>query len=67
MGTRAIEQMSWEEKLRALEALWDAITREGDRYESPAWHEQELKETQERHQADTEESLDWARAKRDST
>jgi Putative addiction module component len=67
MSTRAIKQMSWEEKLRALEALWDAITREGDRYESPAWHEQELKETQERHRAGTEESLDWTRAKRDST
>ena len=47
MSTPAIERMSWEEKLRALEELWDAITREGDRYESPAWHEQELKETQE--------------------
>ena len=65
MSTRAIERMSWEEKLRALEELWDAITREGDRYESPAWHEQELKETQERYEAGAEESLDWARAKRD--
>ncbi len=46
MSTPAIERLSGEEKLRALEELWDAITREGDRYESPAWHEQELKETQ---------------------
>ncbi len=45
MSTPAIDQMSWEEKLRALEELWDVITREGDRYESPAWHEQELKGT----------------------
>lgn len=32
MSTPAIERMSWEEKLRALEELWDAITREGDRH-----------------------------------
>ena len=57
--------MSWEEKLRALDELWDAITREGDRYESAAWHEQELKKTQQRHEAGAEEPIDWTRAKRD--
>jgi hypothetical protein len=35
--------MSWEEKLRTLEELWDSIMREGESCESPAWHEQELK------------------------
>ena len=65
MSTTAIDQMTWEEKLRALEELWDAITREGDRYESPAWHEHELKETQQRFEAGAEESMDWATAKRD--
>jgi hypothetical protein len=65
MNTTAIDQMSWEEKLRALEELWDAITREGDRYGSPAWHEQELKETQQHYDAGAEASMDWATAKRD--
>jgi hypothetical protein len=45
MTTPAIERMSWEEKLRTLEELWDSIMRGGERYESPGWHEQELKET----------------------
>jgi hypothetical protein len=58
MSTSAIEWMSWEEKLRALEELWDAITREGGRYESPAWHEQELMETQQRHQSGAEQPMD---------
>jgi hypothetical protein len=65
MSISAIDQMSWKEKLRALKELWDAITREGDRYESPAWHEQELKETQQRYDAGTEESMNWATAKRE--
>ncbi|MGH8265936.1 MAG: addiction module protein [Steroidobacteraceae bacterium] len=60
----AIERMSWQEKLRALEELWDAIAREGDRYAAPAWHEPELKETQQRHQSGAEKPMDWARAKR---
>jgi len=29
MTTAAIEQMSWEGKLRTREELWEAITREG--------------------------------------
>ena len=51
MSTSAIDQMSWEEKLCSLEELREAITREGDRYESPGWHEQE--------------PMDWAAAKRE--
>ena len=65
MNTTTIDQMSWEERLRALEELWDAITRAGDRYESPAWHLQELKGTQQRYDAGAEESMDWATARRD--
>jgi hypothetical protein len=65
MSTPGIDRMTWEEKLRALEELWDAIAREGDRYESPAWHEQELKETRQRYDAGAEASMDWASAKRE--
>jgi hypothetical protein len=57
MSTPAVEQMSWEEKLRTLEDLWDVIAREGYRYESPAWREQELKETQQRYDAGAQESM----------
>jgi hypothetical protein len=64
MSTPTIEQMSWEEKLRALEELWDSIAREGDRYESPPWHEQALKETQQRSESGAEKPIDWADAKR---
>jgi len=31
----AIDHISWEEKLRALEELWEAITQEGNRFPSP--------------------------------
>jgi hypothetical protein len=64
MTTTASERMSWKEKLRRLEELWDAITREGDRYESPAWHAKELKETEARVESGAEQPMDWADAKR---
>lgn len=65
MNTAAIQQMSWEEKLRALEELWEAITREGDRYESPGWHQEALNETRQREESGSEEPIDWAAAKRE--
>ncbi|MBS0367523.1 MAG: addiction module protein [Proteobacteria bacterium] len=65
MSTLVFDRMSWEDKLRALQELWDAIGREGDRYESPDWHEQALKETQQRHDAGGEQPMDWATAKRE--
>lgn len=65
MNTAAIQQMSWEEKLRALEELWEAITREGDRYESPGWHQEALSETRQKVESGSEEPIDWATAKRE--
>ncbi len=49
--------------LRALEELWESITREADRYQSPAWHEEELKRTQERYESGAEQPMDWDAAK----
>lgn len=56
--------MSPEEKLRTVEELGGSIAREADRYESPPWHEQALKGTQQRHECGAEPPRDWADAKR---
>ena len=65
MTAAEIQQMSWEEKLRTLEELWEAITREGDRYQSPGWHQDALNETRQGVESGFEEPIDWATAKRD--
>jgi hypothetical protein len=62
--TRPAKRTSWQEKLRTLEELWDSITRSGERCESPPWHEQALKETQQRYASGAEQPMDWANAKR---
>ncbi len=36
--------MSCNEKLRAMEALWADLSKDDDRFESPTWHVQELRE-----------------------
>ena len=64
MTALAIEQMTWDEKLRTMEELWASLSREESRLESPAWHEQALKETAARYEAGQEQPIDWADAKR---
>jgi hypothetical protein len=56
--------MSWDEKLRAMEELWASISGEESRLESPAWHEEALRETVARYEASQEQAIDWADAKR---
>jgi hypothetical protein len=64
VSTLAIDQMSWDEKLRIMEELWASLSREEGRLESPPWHERALKETVARYEAGQEQPIDWADAKR---
>ena len=59
-----IENMSREEKLRAMEALWQEISKEDPAPESPAWHGEVLEQTRSRVSAGTEQAVDWEEAKR---
>ena len=65
MITKAeIENMSREEKLRAMEVLWQEISKEEPAPESPDWHAELLEETHSRVSAGTEGRVDWEEAKR---
>ena len=59
-----IENMSREEKLRAMEALWQEILKEDPAPESPGWHGEVLEQTRSRVSAGTEQVVDWEEAKR---
>jgi sugar-specific transcriptional regulator TrmB len=56
MSALTIKKMSWDEKLRAMEELWESLSREESRLESPAWHRQALRE---------EKPINWAAAKQE--
>lgn len=65
MSTLAIQQMSWEEKLRAMEELWESLSVEGTKLPSPPWHGAALRETEQRYKDGQEQPVDWAVAKQE--
>lgn len=52
------------EKLRLMESLWVDLSQAGEGVDSPAWHEEVLRETERRVISGEEEVLDWEEAKR---
>ncbi|OHC63801.1 MAG: hypothetical protein A2045_06365 [Rhodocyclales bacterium GWA2_65_20] len=59
-----IAEMPVSEKLKLMEALWDSLcVRKDGGFESPAWHEQALKEAEGDLAAGTARFVDWADAK----
>lgn len=61
--TLPLDQMTLAEKLRLMEALWSDLSRNERRLDSPAWHEQVLKERDERVRSGQETFVDWESAK----
>ena len=63
--TLQLEQMSREEKLQAMEAIWMDLSRTDSEIESPAWHGDVLRETESRVASGLEQIADWETAKRE--
>ena len=61
--TLPLQQMSTADKLRLLEEIWADLRRHEDELDSPAWHEQALRERDERVAAGKESYVDWEAAK----
>ena len=57
--------MSAEEKLQTMEALWQSLSAEPAAVESPAWHEQELRERERKIASGETRFIDWEEAKAD--
>jgi hypothetical protein len=60
-----IKQMSRDGKLRVIKELWQSLTEDAARLESPPWHRDALRETAERYSAGQEQPIDWSAAKRE--
>lgn len=58
-----LEKMSVEEKLRALECLWDDLARNPSAVPSPAWHRDVLEAREKRLSEGLERSIPWEQAK----
>jgi putative addiction module component len=58
-----LDRMSTMEKLRAMEALWNDLSRREAELESPDWHGQVLRERDERVASGKESFVAWDTAK----
>jgi len=65
MAILTIKQMSWAEKIQAMEELWESLSRDEDQLESPAWHADVLEETRQNYAAGREQPINWEVAKQE--
>jgi hypothetical protein len=56
-------EMSVEEKLELMEAIWTDLSRDPDRLESPTWHKDVLEETEKTVESGEAVFSDWEKAK----
>jgi hypothetical protein len=59
-----LEQMSIEEKIRAMETIWDDLCKKADSISSPAWHKHVLDEREEQIKNGDAEFMDWDNVKK---
>ena len=64
-STLPLEKMSVEEKLQAMESLWDDLCSKAGAMSSPAWHEDVLAERDAMQKRGADEFEDWDSAKGD--
>ena len=60
-----LNEMSIEEKLQTMEALWENLSANPAGIESPAWHEEELRERERKIESGEAKFIDWQTAKAD--
>ena len=63
LATEQIQQLTKKEKLMAIEAIWEDLLSSKEKIESPGWHLETLKETEERVASGLEDPIDWEQAK----
>ena len=63
--TLNLEGMTTEEKLKAMELLWDDLCRSAPDFSSPSWHQDIVKEREQRIREGKDKFVDWDQAKKD--
>jgi putative addiction module component (TIGR02574 family) len=61
----AIPKLSVEEKLQTMEALWQSLSSKPEALESPAWHEEQLRDRERDIESGKSKFIDWETAKAD--
>lgn len=61
--TLPLDEMSVEEKLQTMEAIWKNLSTNPEQIESPAWHEEELRVREAQVDSGEAKFFDWEKAK----
>ena len=64
LTTLPIEQMTWDEKLCAMEALWADLSHEEHRLPVPQWHKDVLADRERLVRTGKARFIDWETAKK---
>lgn len=59
-----LEKMSIEEKIQAMESIWENLCAKADSLSSPPWHEKILNEREQGIKRGDDEFVDWDTAKK---
>jgi len=62
--TLPLEKMSTEEKIQAMEIIWNDLCGKADNIPSPFWHKKVLQEREDRINKGDDEFVDWNSAKK---
>ena len=60
-----LQSMSIEEKVQAMESLWNDLCEHAESIESPVWHEDILADREQALQNNSEQFVDWDTAKKE--
>jgi len=64
-NTFEIGNLSREDKLRVMEAIWEDLSKEDEEVESPKWHQDALQDTERKLNLGEEKKVDWHAAKKE--
>jgi len=59
-----LEKMTTEDKIRAMETIWDDLCKKDENIVSPPWHKDILDEREKAIENGKEEFIDWSEAKK---
>ncbi len=62
--TIPLEKMSIEEKIQAMESIWDDLCNRADSIASPSWHKEVLDEREKEIKRGDDQFVDWDTAKK---
>jgi len=64
MSIAELRQLPRREKLQIVEALWSSLAHKDARFQSPSWHGEELRKTEEDFKLGKVQAIDWVEAER---